>query len=280
MGSRYNLSVDHYYRYTLARNALTLVVENCKAALIAIDNSDEPAPDSYPSSDFPTLRKDFLSLLSLIHASSTKVALALKPSSPQHKAAVTPLKDLSNNVAALVHSIHLMRRDQSATILKEYTSLVQNVIGAVESLAQIFLDSTTTATEEYLVRTGTIHELIDLARKPGGLSMTSRDAVQKRWLQNHESIVDGAEEIQQICNPKATEGEDFIDDGWEELGINSIKLSPSELDRTEKVGSSSFPTLNNGHPQFMIHLPGTRSYQACSTVTQTCSSRCAFSRSP
>jgi hypothetical protein len=209
--------------------------------LIAID-SDEPAQDSYPSSDFPTLRKDFLSLLSLIHASSTKVALALKPSSPQYKAALIPVKDLSNHVAALVHSIRLMRRDQSATLLKEYTSLVQNVIGAVESMAQNFLDSAGgTATEEYLVRTGTVHDLIDMARKPGGLSLTSRDAVRKRWLQNHESIVDGAEEIQQVCKPPSSEdpeGDDFIDDGWEELGINStMKLSPTELDRTEKVGS-------------------------------------------
>ena len=258
----------------LARNALALVVENCKAALIAID---EEAQDSYPSSDFPTLRKDFLSLLSLIHASSTKVALALKPSSPQYKAALSPLKDLSNNVAALTHSIRLMRRGQSATILKEYTSLLQNVIGAIESLAQMFLDPTTTATEEYLIRTGTIHDLIDIARKPGGLSMTSRDAVRKRWLQNHESIVDGAEEIQQICNPTDTQGDDFIDDGWEELGINSTTLSPSELDRTEKVGSSSFPSLNNGHLQFTIHLLGTSGYQTCGFVTQTCSSRCAFS---
>ena len=252
------------------------MVENCKAALTAIGNSD----DTYPSPDFPTLRKDFLSLLSLIHASSTKVALALKPSSPQYKAALTPLKDLSSNVAALTHSIRLMRRDQSATILKEYASLAQNVIGAVESLAQNFLDSTSTATEEYLVRTGTIHDLIDIARKPGGLSMTSRDAVRKRWLQNHESIVDGAEEIQQVCSSKDTEGDDFIDDGWEELGINTTKLSPSELDRTEKVRSSSFLSLNHGHPQFTFHHLGTSGYQACSIVTQTCSSRCAFSGCP
>ena len=226
----------------LARIALTLVVENCKAA---IHNIDDAAQDSYP--DFLTLRKDFLSLLSLIYSSSTKVALALKPSSPQYKAALTPLKELSNNVTALTHSIRLMRRDQSTTVLKEYTSLVQNVIRAVESLAQIFLDSTTTATEEYLVRTGTIHDLIDMARKPGGLSVTNRDAVRKRWLQNHESIVDGAEEIQQVCSPRDTEGDDFIDDGWEELGINSTKLSPPELDRTEKVGFFIIKSLNDGH---------------------------------
>lgn len=264
----------------IARNSLILVVESCKVALIAIDRN-EPAQDDYPSSDFPTLRKDFLSLLSLIHASSTKVALALKPSAPQHKAALTPLKDLSDNVAALVHSIRLMRRDQSATILKEYTSLAKTVIEAVESLAQMFLDSAkVTATEEYLVRTGTVHNLIDMARKPGGLSLTSRDAVRKMWMQNHESIVDGAEEIQRISSSEDPEG-DFIDDGWEELGINStIKLSPAELDRTEKVGSSSFPFLNNGHPQFMIHLLGAISYQVCSIVTQTSSSRHTFSRCP
>ena len=238
--------------------SLTLLVENCKAALIAIDN-DEPAQDT---SDFPTLRKDFLSLLSLIHASSTKVALALKPPSPQHTAALTPLKDLSNNVAALVHSIRLMRRDQSAAILKEYSSVAQTVIRAVESLAQMFLVSTEgTVTEEYLVRTGTVHDLIDMARKPGGLSLTSRDAVRKRWLQNHESIVDGVEEIQQICKPASaddSEDDNFVDDGWEELGITSTpKLSPAELDRTEKVGSSPFSFLKYRSPS--VHDPSSRS---------------------
>ena len=234
---------------TLANIPLTFLVETCKAALIAIRSDSEPAQHRYPESDFQTLRNDFLSLLSLIHASSTKVALALKPSSPQYKAALTPLKDLSNNVAALVHSIHLMRRDQSATVLKEYTSLVQTVIEAVESLAQMILDGS--ETEEYLVRTGTVHDLIDMARKPGGLSLTSRDAARKRWLQNHESIVDGAEEIQQLCKPANSEDleddDDFIGDGWEELGISStIKLSSAELDRTEKVGSSSYFFLNSG----------------------------------
>ena len=245
---------------------LNLVVESCKAALIAIDN-DEPAHDSYPSSDFPTLRKDFLALLSLIHASSTKVALALKPSSPQYKAALIPLKDLSNNVAALVHSIRLMRRDQSATMLKEYTSLVQTVIGAVEYLAQTFLDSTGgTVSEEYLVRTGTVHDLIDMARRPGSLSLTSRDAVRKRWQQNHESIVDGAEEIQQVCRPASSEdpeADDFIDDGWEELGINPTeKLSPTELERTEKVSPCFF--LFFQCQSLSVHDPSSRCKQLSS----------------
>ena len=251
--SLYDLRIDHNL-VILAQNSLILLVENCKAALIAIDG-DEPAEDNYPSSDFLTLRNDFLSLLSLIHASSTKVALALKPSSPQYKAALTPLKDLSNNVAALVHSIRLMRRNQSATILKEYTSLVQSVIRALESLTQTFLDSTGgIPTEEYLVRAATVHDLIDTARKPGGLSLTSRDAVRKRWLQNHESIVDGAEEIQQVCKPANSESDDFIDDGWEELGIDStVKLSPAELDRAEKVGSSLAFFSNYGQPS--VHDP-------------------------
>lgn len=176
-----------------------------------------------------------------------------------------------------------MRRDQAATLLKEYTSLVQIVIEAVESLAQMFLDSTR-VTEEYLVRTGAVHDIIDMARKPGGLSLTTREAVRKKWLQNHESIVDGAEEIQQVYKPASSEDpedDDFIDNEWEELGINStMKLSPAELDRTEKVGSSPFSFLNNGHPQYMILHLGTSTHQTCSTVTQTCSSRCTFSRCP
>ncbi|KAF8163300.1 hypothetical protein B0H34DRAFT_795026 [Crassisporium funariophilum] len=233
-----------------ARLALDLVLENCKAALSALAQAGTEASqkqDNHASTDFATLRTDFLSILSLLHAASTKIALVLKPSSPQHKAALVPLRDISNNVAALVHSIRLMRQDQGATLLKDYEFVARNVIGAIESLTQTFLtnhastSNTVKAMEDYLVRTGGVHDLIDMARKPGALPLTNREAVRKRWQQDHDSLVDGAEEIQEICatvGPDELEADDFADDGWDELGLASKQtLSAVELDRAEKVRS-------------------------------------------
>jgi len=220
--------------------SLTLVVESCKAALIALADGSS-ADEEYLGSDFATLRTDFMSILALLHAASTKVALSLKPSSPQHKASLAPLKDLSNNVAAVVHSIRLMRRTHGATMLSEYEGVARNVVSSIEHFIQSFVESELegSTSNDYLVGVGKVHELIDSAKKPGGLSLNNREAVRKKWRQDHDSLADAAEEIQDMC--KAPSGnevdeEEFLDDGWDELGLDSKQaLSPEERDRTEKV---------------------------------------------
>ncbi|KAF8964683.1 hypothetical protein BDZ97DRAFT_1904344 [Flammula alnicola] len=218
--------------------SLVLLVESCNAAVKGLSEEANDIGD-YPTSDFTILRTDFISLLSILYAATTKVALSLKPSAPQHKASLVPLKDISNNVAALVHSIRLMRLKEGVTVVREYESVAHNVISSIRALGQTLQSSPSdgTASEEYLVRTGEVHELIDTARKSGGLSLNNRDAVRKIWLRDHDSLVDGAEEIQEMCKPSsADEEEGAFDDGWEELGISSNqKLSPAELDRTAKV---------------------------------------------
>jgi len=227
---------------------VTLVLESCNAALTALSEQTD-ASEHYPTADFATLRTDFMSLLSIIHSATTKVALSLKPTSPQYKASLVPLRDLTNNVAALVHSIRLMRQTQGLTVMKEYESVAKNVISAVKSLVQSLRSppvGNVPSTEQYLVRTGEVHDIIDRVRKAGGLSSNNRDAVRKVWLQDHDSLQDGAEEIKEICKPAVSnakdedEDEEAFDDGWEELGIDSSQtLSPSELDRAEKVRSFS-----------------------------------------
>ncbi|KIM49121.1 hypothetical protein M413DRAFT_96652 [Hebeloma cylindrosporum] len=224
--------------------SLTLALETCNNALTALLEPDDDSED-YPTAEFTTLRTDFISILSIIHSAATKVALSLKPTSPQHKAALVPLRDLTNNVAALVHSIRLMRRKQSLTLMKEYESVAENVISAIRSLVQSLLSppvGQSLSSKEYLVRTGEVHEIIDRVRKPGGLSLSNRDAVQKIWLQDHDSLQDGAEEIKEMCKPgnsnteNGDEDGDAFCDGWEELGVDSNqKLSLDELDRAEKV---------------------------------------------
>jgi hypothetical protein len=233
--------------------SLTLVLESCNNALTALSEQSDDN-EGYPTADFITLRTDFISLLSIIHSAATKVALSLKPTSPQHKASLVPLRDLTNTVAALVHSIRLMRRKQGLTLMKEYESVAENVISAIRSLVQSLLSppvDQSLSTKEYLVRTGEVHEIIDRVRKAGSLSLSNRDAVQKIWLQDYDSLQDGAEEIKGMCKPAGsnTENEDedgdVFYDGWEELGVDSNrKLSLDELDRAEKV-SSFLPSFSN-----------------------------------
>ncbi|CAA7271702.1 unnamed protein product [Cyclocybe aegerita] len=225
--------------------SLQLLAENSRAALDALESKETSLPnEGFPSTEFTTLRTDFISILALIHAATTKVALSLKPSSPEYKASLSPLKDLSNNAAALVHSIRLMRRDLAPTILKEYESVARNVVREVLHFSEVLLSppATSTSNEDYLVGAGKVHELIDLARRSGGLSLSNREAVRKRWLQDRDSLVDGEEEIQEIWkssdSDEPADDDELFDDGWEELGISSTQtLSPVEKDRAGKVHS-------------------------------------------
>lgn len=130
-----------------------------------------------------------------------------------------------------------MRLQEGTTIVKEYETVARNVISAVRSLAQTLLEND--PAQSHLIRTGEVHELIDRAKKPGGLSTSNLDAVRKLWSQKHDSLMDGYEEIQEICNQSEGDDEDDgdgFDDGWDELGINSKqKLSVPELERATKV---------------------------------------------
>jgi hypothetical protein len=151
------------------------------------------------------------------------------------------------------------------------------VISAIKSLVQSLLSplvGEAPSTEQYLVRTGEVHEIIDRVRKAGGLSLTNRDAVQKVWLQDHDSLQDGAEEIKEMCKPVVSnvEGEDgdgeAFDGGWEELGMDSSQtLSPSELDRAEKVEAlvenTTSPLTNSPHFQAGSSRHLMTSYHQC-----------------
>ena len=195
--------------------------------------------------EFQVLRTDFLSILSLIHAATTKVALALKPARPQHKAALEPLNDLSRRVAALVHLVLLMRSRNALALQKEYSTLARNVLDAILSLSSTLFalqSSSDLSSEDYLVRTGGVHDLINEAKKPGHLSLNNREAVKRRWKQDHESLVDALEEVKELCTAKG-EGDvdDFADDGWDELGLEpSQPLTPEELERAEAVSGIVF----------------------------------------
>lgn len=217
--------------------SLECVLDNCRAALRTL--IDETRDDHPAIIEFTTLRTDFLSILFLLYSASTKVALALKPDAKGHRAAIIPLKDLSNNVAALTHSVRLMHQTQGQTLFAEYKNTAQNTIRSIEYFAD-GLQSSISRSLEYddcLMAVNKVHELIDIAKRPGALSVDNKAAVRKKLLQDHDSLQDGAEEIKEMITPTS----DGFDDGWEDLGLKSNQdFSPEEKDRLKMVRSLLF----------------------------------------
>ncbi|KAM6500524.1 hypothetical protein JOM56_003538, partial [Amanita muscaria] len=188
------------------------------------------------------LRNDLLSILSLIHHSVTKLALALKPSNPAYSASLSPLKDITNHVASIVHCARLFNTSQGLTLIAEVNSVVKQVLDGIRSLAQTLLDveahtnrtASGKAGDEYMVRAAAVHDLIDKART--GLSIDNISAVRKLWLRDQASLDDGLSELVEMIDSNDAEDEvEEEEDGWDELGLATQKMSPIEVERAKKV---------------------------------------------
>ncbi|KAF7976299.1 hypothetical protein HWV62_5814 [Athelia sp. TMB] len=184
--------------------------------------------------------------------SDKQKALTLKPSGPSYPAALVPLKDLTTNTAALSHCARLFDGDaHGCTLSKEVITTVRDVIEAVRALIQTFLalqshagTGTGQAGEEYMVRTAGVHDLIDKAKGPNGLSKDNMGAVRKVWTQDRGSLEDGFREVGEMIEEAEEEGGDEAEDddeddgGWGELGLgHSVKMTGDELERTKRVHS-------------------------------------------
>lgn len=206
---------------------------------------EPPQPVAEP---LEVLHKDLISLLSLLYAATTKLSLALKPSSPTYNASLSPLKDLADHISALFHCAnHFVPDTHGATLVQEVTSLVKDAIDSIRALVQKFLEiesndsrqSSGQAGDEYMVRTATVHTVLDRARQ---LSANNLFAVRKRWSEDAASLDDGFREVADMVEEaESTDDVDdsddaMLDDGWGEIGIGkSQKMIPEELDRTKKV---------------------------------------------
>ncbi|KAF4608463.1 hypothetical protein EYR40_000808 [Pleurotus pulmonarius] len=220
--------------------ALTLLRATCSDALTLLsgDGSAEK-PDEQPP--LAVIQKDLASLLTLIYAAATKLALSLKPSSPTYSASLTPIKEISERVAAVAHCVLFIDPNlHGATLFKEGVETVKDVIEATASLAEAFVTAASTPNpgDEYLSRTGTVHEL---AEKAKNLSLSNALAVQKRWQQDRASLDDAVSELHDMIEQAETgDGANTLDtdfdDGWAEFGIGSDKkLQIHELARAKKA---------------------------------------------
>ncbi|KAJ7582717.1 hypothetical protein C8J56DRAFT_955554 [Mycena floridula] len=217
-----------------AVTALKSAIDVCNAVLAA------PAATSQrpPVQPISVLHKDFLSLLSLIHASATKIALSLKPSSPTYRAGLSPVKDMSDHVAAL-SNCSMLWSVHGATLAKEVSTIVHDIADSAKSFLTIFLTVETTengrGSDEYLIRTGAFHNLVEMTRGSDGLSKDNRSAVSKVWVRDLQSLEDGMREVTEMIESQDDEKDDQ-DDGWNELGIESgEKMDGHELERAKQV---------------------------------------------
>ncbi|CCM04584.1 uncharacterized protein FIBRA_06765 [Fibroporia radiculosa] len=214
-----------------AQEALDFLRQTCSACSAALQ---QPLAASHQGPSSTTLRRDFISLLTLLYTSTTKLALTLRPGEPAHRAALEPLRDLAANISALTTCSTLFACC-GTTLASEARSFAKNVCEAVEVLAASFLEGG----EDYLVRTGAVHDLIEKAK--GDLSQDNCAAVRRRWVSDRGMLEDTYGEVTAMITDADAGGEDpdrydFDDDELDELGLGSSKkMSVVELERTKKV---------------------------------------------
>ncbi|KAF8628412.1 hypothetical protein AX15_003934 [Amanita polypyramis BW_CC] len=216
--------------------ALAVVLHACTDAVRNPDRSQDLGPADV---DAALVRSDLISLLALLHHSTTKLSLALKPSSPTYSASLAPLSDTASHVIAISQCTRLFKPPNGLTLANEAASLVKEIIESVRSLAQTLLDievnrdrtNSGHAGDDYLVRTAAVHDLID---KADGLSVDNVTAVRKIWLSCQASLDDGYNELVRMTENGLNEEEE-VEDGWDELGLVMETLSPTEVERTKKA---------------------------------------------
>ena len=207
---------------------LNALAHTCTQSILAVNTA--PDTQHIPLS---TLRTDFLSILSLIYSNTTKLSIALNPSTPTHSAAIRPLKDLISHASTLASNASLFLPSvHGRTLTAEVHSVAKSVLTALEDLARAHISliargDATSGSEEYLSKTAIVHELIARAKAadPQGLSRSNLIAVRKRWLEHSETVSD-AEAMLEFESSSDDDNKDTeFDDGWDdpELDLGSDK---------------------------------------------------------
>ncbi|KAI0030817.1 hypothetical protein K488DRAFT_71883 [Vararia minispora EC-137] len=176
-----------------------------------LDALTSPSPPN-PPLPLPQLHADLLRLLSLIYANTTKLTLALNPPdlTPSYNAALVPLNDLTAHLSTLAsNAVSFDPREHGRALASEVQHTVKDVIIAVQELVQahsVAISATEDLRpagkgkgkgEEYMIKTATVHQLIERARLPGddGISSSNAKAVRKRWNEQGDILQDAVAEL-------------------------------------------------------------------------------------
>lgn len=237
--------------------SLTLLAQTCALSIAAIRTNS--TAQQLPLS---SLRTDFLSLLSVIYSNTTKLSIALNPSSPAYSATAIPLKDLithsstlASNASSFLPNVH------GRALTAEVHATAIDVLTALQELAHAHLfliiksaskddaaiSNSKTASDTYLAKTGVVHELIAQAKAdhPQGLSRTNLIAVRKRWREHSDLVADAAAVLEIEADPPDDDDDDEIvddgfDDGWGDIS-DPGKQSPEQVELAKKVRALTLP---------------------------------------
>ncbi|OCH93371.1 hypothetical protein OBBRIDRAFT_885514 [Obba rivulosa] len=215
-----------------ALETLRLFSEACTVSITALQ---QPLSASSSSLTCAVLRKDFLSLLTLVYTSTTKLTLTLRPSEPSYTAASGPLRDLAQHISSLT-TCAILFDAHGATLSREVRTVAKEVIEALRCLSENFVNQ---GGQDYLVATGTVHDVVSQAQQ--SLSTDNISAVKKRWMSDRSMLDDVLDEVAYMiethgAGDEEDEDEGDLDDEWDELGLGAKKkMSEAELSRTKKV---------------------------------------------
>ncbi|KAF8636736.1 hypothetical protein AX17_003539 [Amanita inopinata Kibby_2008] len=118
---------------------------------------------------------------------------------------------------------------------------MQTLLDAESSNAR---SSSGQAGNDYMIRTATVHDLIDRARSTDGLSPDNLAAVSKLWRRDKESLDDGVNELSDMIQraPSSLGPDQIADtdddddgDGWDELGLETKALTAPEVEQAKKT---------------------------------------------
>ncbi|KAL4254061.1 Cyclin-D1-binding protein 1-like protein [Abortiporus biennis] len=234
----------HIYDPTGVSFRAQIILTRClihKKQLSPSTTLSQEAPSQHPTN---VLRKDYLSLLTLIYTTCTKVALTLRPAEPAHRAAIPCIQDLVKHVSAITTCATLFEGN-GKTLAEDVKRYTKDVFESVNSFSRTFTSilennspssSSATTGEEYLLRTGAVHAVVEKARQE--LPENNASAVKRRWSQDREMLEDSYADVTSMVEDSGLgdeEDEDFQDE-LDELGLGSSKkMSEEELERTRKI---------------------------------------------
>ncbi|KAL5511874.1 hypothetical protein ACEPAH_5092 [Sanghuangporus vaninii] len=235
---------------------LKITSETCTAALKALRDPTTTVqiPEHDAEASLHTRLTDYVSLLSLLYQNSTKLAIALKPSSLAYSAAISVAKDLATQADALASCAWSINDAvHGRTLVREIRWTAEDVLSALTSLLEVYTSDThdqgsgeaSEAGDPYLYRTGVVHDAIDRGRE---ISRTNRDAVKKRWDGVVGGMSDCEKEVQEMVEEEehdcdnegdhANPADSDEDDEWEQFSGASrgnTRASPEELARLKAV---------------------------------------------
>lgn len=210
-----------------------------KTASAGIEALDAPANVDTTTPELAVLRKDYVSLMTMLYNAVTKIALALRPGQadgPAYQAALQPIADLGSATVALsACTTFFSAATHGSALCTRARQLATDVLRAVQQLAA-GLEDEDGAT--LYVRTGAVHEAIDRARAQ--LPASELDAVRATFIANQACLDDGLPEVQGLIDGDGDDAEQDSD-GWGELAeefgedFAPSKLTPAERKRVGDV---------------------------------------------